>query len=91
MITVAFGLGIAGGRMVLVIEDICTFASPGGPGRSARSGSFLARSGSFLANAIVNECWHLAHFARFPSFSRETLKEASRLGHEIESFISHLQ
>ena len=34
-----------------------------------------ANSGCDSGNLMVNDCWHLAHFARFPSFSLATLKE----------------
>lgn len=46
-----------------------------------------ANSGCDSANLIVNDCWHLAHLARFPSFSLASLNGAQPLRHEIDSFI----
>ena len=75
--------GIAGGIMLSANEGDATAGSWIGSGKPANSG---CDSG----NLIVNDCWHLAHLARFPSFSLATLNDAPQLGHEIDSFILQL-
>ena len=75
--------GIAGGLILSVNLGDGTAGSLIGSGKPANSG---CDSG----NLIVNDCWHLAHLARFPSFSLATLNDVPQLGHEIDSFILQL-
>ena len=78
-----FVFGIAGGLILSVNVGDGTAGSLIGSGKPANSG---CDSG----NLIVNDCWHLAHLARFPSFSLATLNDVPQLGHEIDSFILQL-
>jgi hypothetical protein len=75
--------GIEGGLMLSANEGDGTTGSLIGSGKPANSG---CDSG----NLIVNDCWHFAHLARFPSFSLATLNDVPQLGHEIDSFILQL-
>jgi hypothetical protein len=81
--TTVLAFGIAGGLMLSLNVGDGTASSLIGSGKPANSG---CDSG----NLIMNDCWHLAHLARFPSFSLATLNDVPQLGHEIDSFILQL-